>query len=93
MRSVSRLPVGTHRSTSRPAEARDIWPSQSPLATPQRPGLGWGREVVALYIEDTALKRVVTVEEVAAFAVHMVSEEGGGFSGGTISLDGGSAHY
>ncbi|MEE2769119.1 MAG: SDR family NAD(P)-dependent oxidoreductase [Actinomycetota bacterium] len=56
-------------------------------------GLGGVDELVALYTEDTALKRPVTVEEVAAFAVHLASEEGGGFSGGTISLDGGSAHY
>lgn len=45
------------------------------------------------YCADTALKRPVTIEEVAAFAVHLASNEGAGFSGGTVSLDGGDAFY
>lgn len=45
------------------------------------------------YCANTALKRPVTVEEVAAFAVHLASDAGAGFSGGTISLDGGDAFY
>ena len=35
----------------------------------------------------------VTIEEIAAFAVHLASEAGAGFSGGTISIDGGDAYY
>lgn len=45
------------------------------------------------YCAETALKRPVTIEEIAAFAVHLASEAGAGFSGGTISLDGGDAFY
>lgn len=49
--------------------------------------------LIAHYTAGTALKRPVTIEEVAAFAVHLASDEGAGFSGGTISLDGGDAFY
>ena len=62
------------------------------------------RDVVALVVVvvdvineylccDSALKRPVTVEEIAAFAVHLASDAGAGFTGGTISLDGGAAFY
>jgi len=56
-------------------------------------GLGGVEELVSFYTANTALQRPVTVEEVAAFAVHLASDEGAGFSGGTISLDGGDAYY
>ena len=56
-------------------------------------GLGGVDELVSFYTAHTALQRPVTVDEVAAFAVHLASEEGAGFSGGTISLDGGDAYY
>ena len=49
--------------------------------------------LIAHYCANTALKRPVTIEEVAAFAVHLASDAGAGFSGGTISLDGGDAFY
>ena len=54
-------------------------------------GVGGVDEVVAIYTANTALRRPVTVEEVAAFAVHLASDAGAGFAGGTISLDAGSA--
>ncbi|MEC8983099.1 MAG: SDR family oxidoreductase, partial [Actinomycetota bacterium] len=56
-------------------------------------GLGGVDELVSFYTAHTALQRPVTVGEVAAFAVHLASDEGAGFSGGTISLDGGDAYY
>ena len=56
-------------------------------------GLGSVDELVSFYTAGTALRRPVTVEEVAAFAVHLASDDGAGFSGGTISLDGGDAYY
>ena len=56
-------------------------------------GLGGVEELVSFNTANTALQRPVTVEEVAAFAVHLASDEGAGFSGGTISLDGGDAYY
>lgn len=56
-------------------------------------GLGSIDELVELYTSHTAIKRPVTVDEIAAFAVHLASDAGAGFSGGTISLDGGDAVY
>ena len=56
-------------------------------------GVGSVDEVVALYTADTALRRPVTVQEIAAFAVHLASDAGAGFTGGTISLDAGSSFY
>ncbi len=56
-------------------------------------GLGGVDELVSFYTAHTALQRPVTVGEIAAFAVHLASDEGAGFSGGTISLDGGDAYY
>lgn len=50
-------------------------------------------ELVALYTKDTALKRAVTGEEVAALAVLLASDEGAAITGGTISIDGGAAYY
>lgn len=56
-------------------------------------GLGSIDELVEMYTAHTAIKRPVTVDEIAAFAVHLASDAGAGFSGGTISLDGGDAVY
>lgn len=56
-------------------------------------GVGGVEGVIEHYTADTALQRPVTVEEIAAFAVHLASDAGAGFSGGTISLDGGDAFY
>ncbi len=44
------------------------------------------------YTAETALGRCVTVEEIAAFCVHLASDEGGGFSGANLCLDGGTAY-
>ncbi len=49
--------------------------------------------LIERYCADTALQRPVTIEEIAAFAVHLASDEGAGFTGGTISLDGGASFY
>lgn len=56
-------------------------------------GLGGVDELIELYTAATAIKRPVTVDEISAFAVHLASDAGAGFSGGTISLDGGDAFY
>ncbi|WP_420450284.1 SDR family NAD(P)-dependent oxidoreductase [Ilumatobacter sp.] len=56
-------------------------------------GLDGVGAVIEHFVKDTALQRPVTVEEIAAFAVHLASDLGGGFSGGTISLDGGDAYH
>jgi 3-hydroxybutyrate dehydrogenase/3-oxoacyl-[acyl-carrier protein] reductase len=50
-------------------------------------------EMVAAFSEDAAIKRPVTVEEVAAMAMLLASEAGGGITGALLSVDGGSAQY
>jgi len=56
-------------------------------------GLGGVDDLIKHYTEETALGRCVTVEEIAAFCVHLASDDGAGFSGANISLDGGTAFY
>ena len=46
-------------------------------------------EMVDLFAQESAIKRPNTVEEVAAVAVLLASEEGAGITGGTLSVDGG----
>ncbi|MEM7100967.1 MAG: SDR family NAD(P)-dependent oxidoreductase [Pseudomonadota bacterium] len=48
-------------------------------------------ELKATYAADSALKRMVTVDEIAALALLIVSEQGSGFTGANFALDGGSA--
>ena len=50
-------------------------------------------EMVNLFAQESALKRPNTVEEVAALAVLLASEVGGGITGGTLSVDGGTAPF
>jgi len=50
-------------------------------------------EMVNLFSQESALKRPNTVEEVAAVAVLLASDAGGGITGGTLSVDGGTAPY
>ena len=50
-------------------------------------------EMVTLFSQESALKRPNTVEEVAAVAVLLASDVGGGITGGTLSVDGGTAPY
>ena len=49
--------------------------------------------LVEHYTADTALGRCVTVEELAAMAVHLASDLGAGITGANISVDGGAAFY
>ena len=50
-------------------------------------------EMVAMFAAESAIKRPNTVEEIAAVAVLLASDAGGGITGATISVDGGSAQY
>ena len=50
-------------------------------------------EMIAMFAAESAIKRPNTVEEIAAVAVLLASPEGGGITGATISVDGGSAQY
>jgi 3-hydroxybutyrate dehydrogenase/3-oxoacyl-[acyl-carrier protein] reductase len=50
-------------------------------------------EMVALFASESAVKRPNTVEEVAAMAVLVASDRGGGITGALLSIDGGTAAY
>ena len=50
-------------------------------------------QMVAMFVQESAIKRPNTVAEVAAVAVLLASPEGAGITGATISVDGGSAQY
>lgn len=50
-------------------------------------------EMVELFSQESALKRPNTVEEVAEVAVLLASERGGGITGVTWSVDGGTTPY
>ena len=61
-------------------------------ATAEAMGLTFD-EMVDLFAQESAIKRPNTVEEVAAVAVLLASTAGGGITGATLSVDGGSAPY
>ena len=50
-------------------------------------------EMVAMFAAESSIKRPNTVEEVAAVAVLLASEAGGGITGSLFSVDGGTAQY
>ncbi len=50
-------------------------------------------EMVDMFAQDSAIKRPNTVEEVAAVALLLASDEGGGITGASLSVDGGTAQY
>ncbi len=50
-------------------------------------------EMVDMFAQESAIKRPNTAEEVAAVAVLLASEAGAGITGGTLSVDGGTAPY
>jgi 3-hydroxybutyrate dehydrogenase len=49
--------------------------------------------MVDLFAAESAIKRPNTVEEVAAMAVLLASDAGGGITGAMLSVDGGTAAY
>jgi 3-hydroxybutyrate dehydrogenase len=50
-------------------------------------------EMVDQFAQETALKRITTLEEVAAVAVLLASDVAGGITGAMYSVDGGTAAY
>ena len=50
-------------------------------------------EMVALFVADSAIKRMNTVEEVAAVAVMLASEAARNFQGCMFPVDGGTLPY
>ena len=61
-------------------------------ATAKAMGLEF-QEMIDMFASEAAIKRPNTVEEVAAVAVLLASEAGGGITGQQISVDGGTAQY
>jgi len=49
--------------------------------------------MIAMFAEESAIKRPNTVEEIAAVAVLLASRAGAGITGAAISVDGGTAQY
>jgi len=50
-------------------------------------------QLLETFVQDSALKRLNKVEEVAALAVLLASEDGAGITGTAMSVDGGIASY
>ena len=50
-------------------------------------------EMIDMFSQEAAIKRPVTVQEVAAMAVLLASDAGAGVTGATLSVDGGTAPY
>lgn len=50
-------------------------------------------EMVDMFSQESAIKRPNTVEEVAAMAVLLASDAGGGITGALLNVDGGTAPY
>jgi 3-hydroxybutyrate dehydrogenase/3-oxoacyl-[acyl-carrier protein] reductase len=50
-------------------------------------------EMIAMFSAESAIKRPNTVEEVAALALLLASDEGSGITGTALSVDGGTAQY
>jgi len=61
-------------------------------ATAEAMGLTFD-EMVDLFVRETAIKRPNQVGEIAAAAVLLASRAGGGITGATLSVDGGTAPY
>jgi 3-hydroxybutyrate dehydrogenase/3-oxoacyl-[acyl-carrier protein] reductase len=50
-------------------------------------------EMIAMFAAEAAIKRPNRIEEVAAVALLLASEAGGGITGAALSVDGGTAQY
>jgi len=61
-------------------------------ATAEAMGMSFD-EMINMFAQESALKRPNTVEEVAALALLLASDEGGGITGTTLSVDGGTTQY
>ncbi|MEP5936851.1 MAG: SDR family oxidoreductase [Erythrobacter sp.] len=50
-------------------------------------------EMITMFAQEAAIKRPNTVEEIAAVAMLLASKEGGGITGASLSVDGGTAQF
>jgi len=62
------------------------------LAAAQAAGLTYGQFLQA-YADETMIKRLIRVEEVAALAELLCSDAGGGITGALLNVDGGSSSW
>jgi NAD(P)-dependent dehydrogenase (short-subunit alcohol dehydrogenase family) len=69
----------------------DIMRTNGPLAAAQA-GITY-EQFLENYAKESAIKRLITVEEVAAMAVLLASEIGGGITGALINVDGGTSQW
>ena len=69
----------------------DIVKANGP-ATAEAMGMSF-EDMINMFAQESALKRPNTVEEVAAMAVLLASDAGGGITGASLSVDGGSTPY
>jgi 3-hydroxybutyrate dehydrogenase/3-oxoacyl-[acyl-carrier protein] reductase len=69
----------------------DIMRENGPLAAAQA-GVTY-EQFLENYAQESAIKRLNTVEEVAAMAVLVASEAGGGITGALINVDGGTSQW
>ncbi|MDA0976980.1 MAG: SDR family oxidoreductase, partial [Proteobacteria bacterium] len=65
---------------------------ESGPATAEAMGITF-EEMIAMYTAESAIKRPIKVEEVAAMALLLASEAGGAITGAQISVDGGTSQY
>jgi 3-hydroxybutyrate dehydrogenase len=52
-----------------------------------------GEQLLETFAQKTALKRLITVEEVAAAALFLVSPQASGITGVQLSVDGGQSPF
>lgn len=69
----------------------DIIKNNGP-ATAEAMGMSFD-EMIAMFASEAAIKRPNRVEEIAAVALLLASEAGGGITGAALSVDGGTAQY
>ena len=69
----------------------DIMRTNGPLAAAQA-GITY-EQFLENYAKESAIKRLNTVDEVAAMAVLLASEVGGGITGALINVDGGTSQW
>ena len=69
----------------------DIVREQGPQAA-EAMGISY-EQLIEYFVEESATKRVMAVDDVAAVAMLLASEAGAGITGSLISIDGGTAPY
>ena len=69
----------------------DIVREQGPQAA-EAMGISY-EQLIEYFVEESATKRVMAVDNVAAVAMQLASEAGAGITGSLISIDGGTAPY